>query len=180
MVFVLTFAALIMATGLAAEPLAFDEAVDTMPFTRDLRADTGTGKPLVVMFSRSDCGYCRRLEAEQFAPLLRAGSYAERIVVRKLSLDPGQRVLDVDGIQVETREVASRYRVFVTPTVLLLGTDGREIAERLVGLGLADFYWAYLERAIRQAERRLEELGERGVAAPRFREKTSVRSTARG
>jgi len=155
---ILTLAALITATALAGESLESGEAEVTMPVTRDLRADAGTGKPLVVMFSRSDCGFCRQLEAEQFLPLLRAGDYAERIVLRKLSLDSGQRILDLDGIQVETREIASRYRVFVTPTVLLLGPDGREIAERLVGLGIADFYWGYLERAIRQAERRLEGL----------------------
>lgn len=155
---ILTLAAWVITASFATGSLARDMAAEAMSFTRDLRTDTRTGRPLVVMFSRRDCGYCRRLETEQFVPLLRSGEYAERIVIRKLSLDAGQRVIDMSGIDVDTGKIADRYGVDVTPTVLLLGPQGQELAEPLVGMGLPDFYWAYLQRAIREAEDRLDEL----------------------
>lgn len=147
----------VAATVNAADPETPRAAIVAIPVTHDLRSDTATGEPLVVMFSRSDCGYCRRLEAEQFVPMLRSGDYAGRVVIRKLSLDRGQQIVDLDGNRVETQQIAARYRVTFTPTVLLLGPEGEELAERLVGLGLADFYGAYLERAIRRAKRHLGE-----------------------
>lgn len=127
-----------------------------MRFTENLQADTASGKPLVVMFSSSSCGYCARLEEEQFVPLLISGQYRGRILIRKLSLDAGRSAVDVDGTRVATDSIAGRYGVLVTPTVLLLGPGGAELAERLVGIGLPDFYGAYLDRSIRAAERALD------------------------
>lgn len=39
----------------------------------------------------------------------------------------------------------------LAPTVLLLGPSGRELAERLVGAGVPDFYGAYLEQRLATA-----------------------------
>jgi thioredoxin-related protein len=131
-----------------------------LPWARDLTADTRDLKPLVLMFSASDCGYCRQLEADELLPTVRSGEYAGRVRVRKISLDAGESVVDFDGHSAPTARVASRYRVWVTPTVILLGPDGTELAERMVGVGTPDFYGAYLDRSIRQAERRLTRLAD--------------------
>lgn len=128
---------------------------DGLPTVRDFAADTGDHMPLVLMFSASDCGYCSRLEVEELLPVIRSGQYASRVRIRKISLDPGQYVTDFDGRRTATEEIASRYEVGVTPTVILLGPDGAELAERLVGIGTTGFYGAYLDRSIRQAEWRL-------------------------
>jgi hypothetical protein len=43
------------------------------------------------------------------------------------------------------------WKVRVAPTVLLLGRGGAEVAERLVGGYIPDFYAAYLEQRLEQA-----------------------------
>jgi thioredoxin-related protein len=131
-----------------------------LPWVKDLAAETRDPRPLVLMFSASDCGYCRQLEADELLPTVRSGDYAVRVRMRKISLDSGESVMDFDGRSTPTDEIASRYRVWVTPTVILLGPDGTELSERLVGVGTPDFYGAYLDRSIRQAERRLTQLAD--------------------
>ena len=129
---------------------------DGLPMVRNFAADTGDHMPLVLMFSASDCGYCSRLEDEELLPVIRSGQYASRVRIRKISLDPGHYVTDFDGRSTATEAFDNRYRVGVTPTVILLGPDGAELAERLVGFGTSGFYGAYLARSIRQAERHLQ------------------------
>jgi thioredoxin-related protein len=131
------------------------DETDGLPMVRDFAADTGNQMPLVLMFAASDCGYCSRLEVDELLPVIRNGQYANRVRIRKISLDPGQYVNDFDGRRTATEEIASRYQVGVTPTVILLGPNGAELAERLVGIGTTGFYGAYLDRSIRQAEQRL-------------------------
>ena len=43
----------------------------------------------------------------------------------------------------------------VAPTLLFLGPKGEELAERLVGGSIPDFYGAYLEQRLEQARVRL-------------------------
>lgn len=41
------------------------------------------------------------------------------------------------------------------PTLLFLGADGREVAARLQGASIPDFYGAYLEERLQTARREL-------------------------
>jgi hypothetical protein len=45
-----------------------------------------------------------------------------------------------------------------TPTVLFLGPQGQELAERLAGAGIPDFYGAYLEQRLDTARKALVSL----------------------
>lgn len=123
--------------------------------TRDLQADArlarDKGVPLLVMFSAPYCEYCERMEEEFLRPMLISGDYAHRVLIRKLSLSPGARIEDFDGRRIYAEEIATRYRVWVTPTVLFLGADGDELTERLVGLSTPDFFGGYLDQAIESA-----------------------------
>jgi hypothetical protein len=48
-----------------------------------------------------------------------------------------------------------RWGVKVAPTLLFLGGQGREVAERLVGALLPDFYGAYLAQRLETARQSL-------------------------
>ena len=123
--------------------------------TRDLQADARLareqGVPLLLMFSAPYCEYCQRMEEDFLQPMLVSGDYDGRVLIRKLSLSPGARVEDFDGRRVYAEKIASRYRVWVTPTVVFLDGDGRELTERLVGLSTPDFFGGYLDQAIESA-----------------------------
>ncbi|HET6599527.1 MAG TPA: hypothetical protein VFG60_06155, partial [Burkholderiaceae bacterium] len=56
--------------------------------------------------------------------------------------------------------VARAWNAKLAPTVLFFDARGREIAERLVGAGLPDFYGAYLDQRLQAAR---AELGARPV-----------------
>ena len=51
--------------------------------------------------------------------------------------------------------LAAALGIRLAPTVVFLGPDGSELAERLVGYSSPDFYGAYLEQRIEQARSRL-------------------------
>ena len=63
----------------------------------------------------------------------------------------GSPMRALDGSQVTQDEQSRRWKVKVAPTILFLGPDGRELAERLEGAVLADFYAAYLEDRLQRA-----------------------------
>jgi len=60
---------------------------------------------------------------------------------------------DPDGRQVGARELASRLHVKLAPTALFLGPGGRELAERMVGVGAEDFYDSLVQQRLADARR---------------------------
>lgn len=126
---------------------------------RDLRADArnaeSRGLPLLLAFSSSYCGYCEQVEESFLVPMLLSGYDDNRILIRKVMLDSGRSLRDFDGKSVEGAQLASRYQVSMVPTLLFVDAQGRELAERLVGLTTVDFYGGYLENSIEAAVERL-------------------------
>ena len=56
----------------------------------------------------------------------------------------------VQGAGITHDALVRAWQVKVAPTVLFLGRDGAEVADRLIG-GSPDFYHGYLERRLEQA-----------------------------
>lgn len=118
------------------------------------------GQPIVVMFSTVGCAWCNRLRNEQLRGLA-AEAPARSIQVVEFDLkddrafEVGERRIggSLAGVR-SPRALAVQLDVRFAPTVVFLGPDG-EIAERIVGYGSPDFYWAYLEQRIRQARARI-------------------------
>lgn len=142
-----------------------DSSVE-VPVGRDLHADGRSaghsGRPILLVFSARYCDYCELLEEEILRPMILGGQYEDRVIIRKLVLDSGLPVEDFDGRRRQASELSSRYRVRVTPTVLLVDGQGNEIAERLVGINTVSMYGGYLDAAIEQAR---EAMAERKRAA---------------
>ena len=110
---------------------------------------------LVLEFSSDDCGYCRRLEEAFLLPMQRNEDYDAKVLIRSVSLDPHETVIDFDGRLLDTDRLAARYGVSLTPTLVFLNADGVELSERLVGIWSEDFYGAYIDDRI---DRALDEL----------------------
>jgi len=135
------------AGGLLAE-VAVPVATDLQQLgaqARDLRL------PILLSFSALDCSYCDLLEEEFLEPMLLSGEYTDRIIIRKLVLDNGSRVGDFAGRQTDATLLSDRYRIFVTPTILFLDADGRELAERMVGINTPEMFGGYLDNCIETA-----------------------------
>lgn len=143
----LTGFAVLLATAAHAVPLTSDLATDGHTAEKDC-------KPLLLEFSSTTCSYCRVLEREVLNPTLLNHSYDRRVLMRKLVVDDSARLTDFDGSsEVSGEQLASRYKVFVTPTLVFVDSQGTELAKRMVGVTTLDFYGGYLDQALDDARK---------------------------
>ncbi len=112
-----------------------------------LAAALKKGSPLVVMVSLVGCPFCVIARDHYLAPL--QGQSGLSIV----QLDMRNRTLvqDFSGASQTQDQLIRSWRIMVAPTVLFFGRGGVEVAERLVGGYIPDFYGAYLDDRLRTA-----------------------------
>ena len=127
-----------------------------LPVPRSLRgaaqAAAQRGEPLVVMTSLAGCVYCEVVRNSHLGPMQKRGE----VVAVEIDVRDRQSVLQ--GFAGETStpaDMATAWKARFTPTVLFFGPDGRELAERLVGVAVPDFYGEYLDARLAEARRRL-------------------------
>lgn len=116
------------------------------------QAAAARGEPLVVMTTLTGCPYCDLVRNHHLLPLLREG----RVVA--VQLDVRDRTSNLQSFGGENTTPAEQLRLWkarFTPTVLFFGPDGRELAERLVGVAVPDFYGDYLDARLTEARSKL-------------------------
>lgn len=131
------------------------QVADNLARVTDAAAERGV--PLLLVFSSLECSYCTLLEEDFLQPMLISGMYDDKVIIRKLNIDAGNMVVDFQGRNRLAREIADDYDIDMTPTVVLLGPEGRELTRRLIGVTTPDFYGGYLDRAIEAANAALDE-----------------------
>lgn len=131
-------------------------ATQALPTPASLRgaaqAAAARGEPLVVMTTLTGCPYCAIVRNHYLLPMRREGK------VHAVQLDVMDRTGNLQGFdgQMSTpADLARAWKARFTPTVLFFGPDGRELAERLVGIAVPDFYGEYLEARLAEARRKL-------------------------
>ncbi|MEJ2692559.1 MAG: thioredoxin fold domain-containing protein [Candidatus Thiodiazotropha sp.] len=130
---------------------------DLLPPAADLRLLGGTaenrGIPILLMVSQSRCSYCERMKDEVLNPMLLGGDYDRRVLMRELSVDTSETIINFAGRHVAAGEFRDRYEVHVTPTLLFLDGNGDEVAQRILGINTVDYLLFYIENAIETATR---------------------------
>ncbi|MDI1341965.1 thioredoxin fold domain-containing protein [Polaromonas sp.] len=106
------------------------------------------GMPLVVMVSLDGCPFCKVARESYLVPL----RDQQDVVVVQLDMRSRQRVKDFKGAMLTHDELIRSWGIKVAPTVLFFGRGGAEIAERMVGGYIPDFYGAYLDERLRLAQ----------------------------
>ncbi len=116
----------------------------------ELAAALARKSPLVVMVSLDGCPHCRVARQSHLIPMWREGLPIVQVDFRH------ERVLtDFSGQARSHDEMTRLWRVTVAPTLLFFGPGGREVADRMEGAYLPDFYRAYLEQRLVQARAKL-------------------------
>jgi len=115
--------------------------------------------PILLTFTSVICSYCELLEQAFLQPMLLSGEYRDKVMIRKLELGPGASVTGFDGRKIMASELSSHYRVFVTPTLLFVDGNGKELAERIVGINTPELFGGYLDNCIETALLRLRDPG---------------------
>lgn len=117
------------------------------------QAAAARGEPLVVMTTLAGCPYCDLVRNHHLLPLRREGLvHAVQIDIR----DRTSNLQGFDGENTTPAEQARRWKARFAPTVLFLGPDGRELAERLIGVAVPDFYGEYLDARLATARKALK------------------------
>ncbi len=118
----------------------------------NFKADAAEAKakkiPILVMFSATYCGYCSIVKEEFLKPMKISGDYTDKVIVRVLELDSGDDVIDLNGKSVDPEDFAQRYNVQLTPTLIFIDANGKELAQQMVGVTTVDFYGGYLDDSI--------------------------------
>jgi hypothetical protein len=127
-----------------------------LPIPNSLRgaaqAAAALGEPLVVMTTLTGCPYCDLVRNHHLLPMRREGK------VQAVQIDVRDRTSNLQGFNGDITTPAEQARVWkarFAPTVLFLGPQGQELAERLVGVAVPDFYGEYLDARLTAARARL-------------------------
>lgn len=115
-------------------------------------AAAARGEPLVVMTTLPGCPYCDLVRNHHLLPLRKEGK------VQAVQLNVRDRTSNLQGFHgnsTNPAEQAAAWKARFAPTVLFFGPDGQELAERLVGVAVPDFYGEYLDARLAEARRKL-------------------------
>ncbi|HYD77319.1 hypothetical protein [Ramlibacter sp.] len=127
----------------------------TLPAPRSLAEELDRAlearRPLLVMASLDGCPFCKTVRDHFLAPL--RTDTGQPIV--QLDMGSAQAVADFDGRSRTHSQLLREWGVGVAPSVLFFGRGGREVAERLVGASIPDFYGAYLDQRLATALKRI-------------------------
>ena len=116
-----------------------------------LAAALRQGSPLVVMVSLPGCPFCRVARENYLAPMLRE----QKLPIVQVDMHSKQVLRAFSGADATHERQIQDWRIRIAPTVLFFGPQGAEVAERLVGAMLPDFYGAYLEQRMATARKAL-------------------------
>ncbi len=144
-----TLRALALAFTAALAPgLVRADATAKLPVPRSLAesldAALRSGQPLVVMVSLEGCAFCKVARAHYLAPM----QQREGLPVVQLDMRTSTPVLDFQGASTTHDALVRQWGVRVAPTVLFFGAGGVEVAERLRGASIPDYYGAYLDQRL--------------------------------
>ena len=105
------------------------------------------GSPLLVMVSLEGCPFCKIVRENYLGPMReRDGLPVVQIDMRNTSA-----IKDFKGTVMTQDALIRSWGVRIAPTVLFFGRGGTEIAERMSGGYIPDFYGAYLDERLRIA-----------------------------
>lgn len=106
-------------------------------------------QPLVVMVSLPGCPFCRTVRDSHLGPLM--ADTGQPVV--QIDMRSRRAVRDFEGRATDHDSIVRGWGIGVAPTLLFIGRGGKEVAPRLAGASLPDFYGAYLDDRLAQARR---------------------------
>jgi Thioredoxin-like domain len=113
----------------------------------ELASALKAGQPLVVMVSLEGCPFCRAARDSYLDPMRRQ----EKVPVVQVDMRTAAVLRDFNRNTVTHDALTRAWGVKVAPTVMFFGAGGKEVAERLQGAYIADFYGAYLDQRMQTA-----------------------------
>lgn len=94
--------------------------------SEDLAEANAEGKRLMLIFEQRGCIYCTKMHKEVFPQESVASYIRENYFVVQLNLHGSTEVVDFDGETLEERQMARKWNVMFTPTIMFLPEEVEE------------------------------------------------------
>ncbi len=133
--------------------------VEAKNLAADARLARSGEMPILLLVSQDDCPFCTQIKREILHPMIISGEYKGRLLMREIFIDFGSRVINFTGNERNSSQFTGSYGVYLTPTLLFLGPDGKELAERIVGIQTPEMFFYYVDNAIQEAITALRKKG---------------------
>ncbi len=130
----------------------------SLPSAKSLRDELTlalrNGHPLVVMVSLDGCPYCKLVRESYLSPLLREQGFP----VVQVDLQSSVALQNFKGETQTHDALIHSWNIRSAPVVLFFGRDAAEVAPRLEGVSSPDYYGAFLDQRLEQAQAALKAL----------------------
>ena len=129
-------------------------SIEVVSDLRTLKQQVDSARlPVVLLLATEDCSYCEAIKDNYLLPMAMSDEYKSKALIRQLYFEDFSYVRDLNGELVGGDQIGLQYRVEVIPTILFIDADGKELADRIIGLTNIDFFGSLLEERIKQARK---------------------------
>ncbi len=137
-------------------PLArADELPSVMDFTVDAKESHAKQKPILVLFMRSSCRYCKTVLKDYLLPMQRDPAFKDRVILRQIETSSMDTLIDFDGNKTTHSAFSAKHQVWVVPDIKLFDSNG-QVLTSIVGLLNVYFYYAHLENSIDESQAKIK------------------------
>lgn len=98
-------------------------AVTFKDMAEDLEAAADAGKRLAIIFEQRGCIYCTKMHNEVFSDPKISDYIEEHFMIVQMNLFGDEEVVDFDGEALPEKEMAQRWGVVFTPTMMFMPKD---------------------------------------------------------
>ncbi len=150
MIRLITLLAAILAWSTA--PLVAAEPLDSLPLAKSFESDSKLAAakkiPILVLYTSPGCQFCHRAKSEYLVPMLKDPAYKNKVIMREVDITSQSPLTLYNGSKSTGAEFAAQHKVTIVPTIKVMDAQGAELAEPIVGLLIADYYFGYIDSAI--------------------------------
>jgi thioredoxin-related protein len=132
-------------------PKPFDLRILGTFTTQKVRPSSTPHNPIVLLASLPGCPYCELVRRNYLIPY----QIEQKLHSWQLDTADYSQLIDFEGKNTTPAAWLKSMRIKITPTVLFLNGKGDEIASRLEGVAVPDFYGAYLDERLIAARQKL-------------------------
>jgi hypothetical protein len=141
----------LVGAGISLAGLPGMAAPATLPSTASLVDELAlalkVNNPLVVMVSLEGCPFCKIARENYLGPM----RVQQGLPVVQIDMRNRLAIKDMKGAATTQDDLIRSWGIKVAPTLLFFGRGGVEVAERMIGGYIPDFYGAYLDERLRVA-----------------------------
>lgn len=108
--------------------------------------------PIMLLFSAQWCEYCEVLKEHALNPMMKSGLYEGKLgLFRHVGIDEAEPLTLISGERMKKSKWAYQLNADLTPTILIIDSRGKEVAERIVGISEITLFSALLHARLNDA-----------------------------